>query len=313
MSVFAPGSISLRLYPHNELSGVEIVRAMRAQAAAGVEAGFDGVMVSEHHGGFGGYLPNPIQMAGWLLEAMPQGWAAPCPVLLPLRPWALVAEELAWLAARFPGRVGLGVASGSLEADFSIMGTDKDNLTARYAAGLESVSGALSGRAPGPLAGDRAVAACAESPIPVLSAAMSLAAARRSAACGAGMLYAGVTANHHCRAMTDAYRAAGGTGPIVLVRRLGFGVAAQERYAAQVKLYRSYTTEQQQSKWREDQLLTGAPETIAAELRADLAETGADSLNLRIHVPGIGPDEALHAISLSAGVLRRLRDVASRE
>ena len=111
---FAPGSVSLRLYPHNDLPAPAIVDELRAQAALAAEHGFDGVMTSEHHGGFHGYLPNPLQAAGWCLEAMDHGWAAPCPLLLPLRPPALVAEEIAWLAARFPGRVGLGVASGAL-------------------------------------------------------------------------------------------------------------------------------------------------------------------------------------------------------
>src|SRR5438105_8840069 len=118
---FAPGSVSLRLYPHNELTAPEIVEAMRTQARLAAENGFNGVMTSEHHGGFAGYMPNPLQMAGWLLEAMPTGWAAACPLLLPLRPAAMVAEEVAWLAARFPGRVGLGVASGSLPEDFEVM------------------------------------------------------------------------------------------------------------------------------------------------------------------------------------------------
>ena len=139
---------------------------MRAQAPLGRESGFDGVMTSEHHGGFAGYLPNPLQMAGFLLEAMPGGWAAACPLLLPLRPAALVIEETAWLAARFPGRVGLGVAAGSLQADFDILETNKDDLVARFAAGLTRVSNALSGSDAGDLAGDPAVAACRESPVP---------------------------------------------------------------------------------------------------------------------------------------------------
>ncbi len=50
----APGSISLRLYPH-DLSAVDLLVVMRDQAARGVEAGYDGVMVSEHHADFGGY------------------------------------------------------------------------------------------------------------------------------------------------------------------------------------------------------------------------------------------------------------------
>src|ERR1043165_2417355 len=111
---FGPGSISLRCYPHLDLGAPEIVAELRAQAALAIEHGFDGVMTSEHHGGFHGYLPNPLQAAGWCLEAMTSGWATPSPWLLRLRPPALVAEEVAWLAARFPGRVGLGVASGAL-------------------------------------------------------------------------------------------------------------------------------------------------------------------------------------------------------
>ncbi|HEY1633193.1 MAG TPA: LLM class flavin-dependent oxidoreductase, partial [Acidimicrobiales bacterium] len=153
----ARGSVSLRLYPHTELPATGIVDELRDQAALADRHGFDGVMTSEHHGGFGGYLPNPVQMAGWLLEAMHESWAAPCPLLLPLRPWALVAEELAWLAARFPGRVGLGVAAGSLEDDFTIMGTNKENLVARFAEGLNAVTAALSGRDGGLIAGDVAI------------------------------------------------------------------------------------------------------------------------------------------------------------
>ena len=77
---FAPGSVSLRLYPHNELRAPEVVEELRAQARAAEAAGFDGVMVSEHHGGFAGYLPNPIQTAGFLLDATERVWVAPCPV-----------------------------------------------------------------------------------------------------------------------------------------------------------------------------------------------------------------------------------------
>src|SRR5438270_6811726 len=145
MSAFTPGSVSLRLYPHLELAAPEIVEELRAQASLAAEHGFDGVMTSEHHGGFGGYLPNPLQLAGWLLEAMPRGWAAPCPLLLPLRPAALVAEETAWLAARFPGRVGAGFAPGYVRADFDLIGFPFDNLTPRYRSALRLVSQALRG------------------------------------------------------------------------------------------------------------------------------------------------------------------------
>ena len=71
MSRSAPcsaGSVSLRMYPH-PLAADEIVSEMRAQARVAEASGFDGVMTSEHHGGFPGYLPNPLGAAGWLLDA----------------------------------------------------------------------------------------------------------------------------------------------------------------------------------------------------------------------------------------------------
>ena len=132
MQPFGAGSVSFRSYPHDELVPTAVVDELRVQAALAVTHGFDGVMTSEHHGGFAGYLPNPLQAAGFLLDAMPAGWAAPCPLLLPLRAPALVAEEIAWLAARFPGRVGLGVAAGALAVDFEIAGVTTDDLTARF-------------------------------------------------------------------------------------------------------------------------------------------------------------------------------------
>jgi len=101
LSASAPlgaGSVSVRLYPHGDLAPPDLVAELRAQSALAAEHGFDGVMTSEHHGGFAGYIPNPLQAAGWCLDAMPRGWAAPCPLLLPLRPPALVAEELAAVA-----------------------------------------------------------------------------------------------------------------------------------------------------------------------------------------------------------------------
>jgi alkanesulfonate monooxygenase SsuD/methylene tetrahydromethanopterin reductase-like flavin-dependent oxidoreductase (luciferase family) len=107
--------------------------------------------------------------------------------------------------------------------------------------------------------------------------------------------------------MADAYRAAGGAGPIVLVRRVSVGASSVDRHAKQVDLYRSYTTEAQQSKWRGDQMIAGDPAAIAAELTADLAETGSDSLNLRVHVPDVSPNEALGHIAGLAEVLRLLR------
>lgn len=296
---FAAGSVSFRLYPHGELPADEIVAVYRRQAAAADAAGFDGVMTSEHHGGFGGYLPNPIQAAGWALEAMPAGWAAPCPLLLPLRPAALVVEEIAWLAARHPGRVGVGLASGSLQTDFNIMNLDKADLTSRFATGLAAVAAALRGHATGELANDQAVRRCAEHPVPVLSAAMSATAVRRAAATGVGLLFDSLTDLSRCRELIDTYRDAGGTRPVVLIRRVWVGAAPTERHRDQVGVYASYSSSGAQSHWDSAAMITGNATAIAEQLNDARHTTGADALNLRIHAPGIEValiDEQLDAL-----------------
>jgi alkanesulfonate monooxygenase SsuD/methylene tetrahydromethanopterin reductase-like flavin-dependent oxidoreductase (luciferase family) len=295
---FAPGSISLRLYPHNDLPAPAIVAELRAQAALAIEHGFDGVMTSEHHGGFHGYLPNPLQAAGWCLEAMPAGWAAPSPLLLPLRPPALVAEEVAWLAARFPGRVGLGVASGALPEDFEIMGATMERLSEQFAAGLETVTRVLDGSDPGALAGDPAIKACAEDPIPVVSAAMGFTAVRRAARLGVGILFDSLSTPARCRELTDAYREAGGSGPCIVIRRAWLGEPPRDSVERQVDVYRGYTPSSAQAKWGKDELVGAADARSVAEgLATAAAEAGADALNLRVHVPGVSPAEARDQIT----------------
>ena len=288
MAPFAPGSVSLRLYPHLDLPAHDIVAEMRAQAALAAEHGFDGVMTSEHHGGFAGYLPNPLQAAGWCLEAMPAGWAAPCPLLLPLRPAALVAEEAAWLAARFPGRVGVGVASGALADDFDVMHVPMEDLAARFADALAELAGMLDGSEPRGLSGDPAIKACAEHPVPLVSAAMGFTAVRRAAALGAGVVFDSLSTPERCRELVDAYRDAGGTGPCVLIRRAWVGEPPRERVDDQLDVYRGYSSSSAMQHWGTDELVGDTDGRAVADRLADVARrAGADALNLRVHVPGV--------------------------
>jgi alkanesulfonate monooxygenase SsuD/methylene tetrahydromethanopterin reductase-like flavin-dependent oxidoreductase (luciferase family) len=310
---FAPGSVSLRLYPHNDLPAPAIVDELRAQAELGAARGFDGVMTSEHHGGFAGYLPNPLQVAGWCLEAMPHGWAAPCPLLLSLRAAALVAEETAWLAARFPGRVGVGVAAGALADDFEIMGLSMDDRAARFANGLEELIGALNGSDPRRLAGDPAIKACAEHPVPVVSAAMSSTAVRRAARHSVGILFDSLSTPERCRELSDGYRAAGGTGPCILIRRAWVGEPPRAGVARQVDVYRSYAPGAAQTHWQGEQLVAS---TSASDVVGGLAgaarRAGADAVNIRVHVAGVTPAAAREQIDrLGAEVVPRLREELS--
>jgi alkanesulfonate monooxygenase SsuD/methylene tetrahydromethanopterin reductase-like flavin-dependent oxidoreductase (luciferase family) len=307
MAAFEQGSISIRLYPHNDLDATGIVREMCAQAALAVRVGFDGVMTSEHHGGFGGYLPNPLQMTTFILEENETGWAAPCPLLLPLRPVAQVAEEIAWLDARHPGRVGLGVAAGALPLDFSAMEVPFDEAVPRFKRQLPRIVAMLRGDDLGELGGDLALRRCAANPVPVLSAAVSPAAARRAARCGVGVLYEGMSAPDALARLSRAFDEAGGTGRKMLIRRVWLGRRRDEEIEHQRQIYRSYAS-------------SGRPfpddQTVAARNGAELAErlaevvaaVGADALNLRLHLVGLPPDairEQIHGLGEVLPELRR--------
>jgi alkanesulfonate monooxygenase SsuD/methylene tetrahydromethanopterin reductase-like flavin-dependent oxidoreductase (luciferase family) len=241
---------------------------------------------------------------------MARGWAAPCPLLLPLRPAALVAEEIAWLAARFPGRVGVGVASGALQDDFDVMHMSMDGLATRFADALTELAGMLDGSAPGGLAGDPAIAACAEQPIPLVSAAMGFTAVRRAAALGAGVVFDSLSTPERCRELTDAYRAAGGTGPCILIRRAWVGEPPRARVDDQVDVYRGYSSSSAMQHWGTDELVGSTDgEAVSGQLVDVLQRAGADALNLRVHVPGVTPELAREQIiRLGSEVLPKLHE-----
>ena len=311
---FAAGSVSLRLYPHNDLDAGGIVRELCDQAGLGLSGGFDGVMTSEHHGGFAGYLPNPLQVCSFILEENEAGWAAPCPLLLPLRPVAQVAEEIAWLDSRHPGRVGLGVAAGALPLDFEAMGVPFEEAVSLFKTRLPLVVDMLRGQNLGVLEGDPALQRCAGSPIPVLSAAASIAAASRAAGCGAGMLTEGMSSAKRLRSLCDAYDAAGGAGPKVMIRRVWIGEPKAELVAQQRAVYQSYASGSRPPT-EDETIVTTDPAEMAERLMASWLEAGADSINLRVHLPGISPAEARRQITmLTESVLPGVRRLmAERE
>lgn len=303
---FGPGSISFRLYPHNELDAVGIVGELCAQGRLAIESGFDGVMTSEHHGGVGGYIPNPLQMASFVLEDTDSGWAAPCPLLLPLRPAAMVAEEVAWLAARHPGRVGLGVGSGAVALDFEAMGLDVAEAGTRFKQHLPRVVAMLRGRDLVGLDGDRALQRCLDHPVPVLSAAVSVAAAKRAAGCGAGLILEGMSGTQQIATLCSAYREAGGAESIVLIRRVWLGAAQSDLVRNQRAFYHAARGDRSLPA---DQTISTPDATEMAGILADLLRTvRADALNLRVHLPGMDPGAVREQVTgLASDVLPALR------
>jgi alkanesulfonate monooxygenase SsuD/methylene tetrahydromethanopterin reductase-like flavin-dependent oxidoreductase (luciferase family) len=293
---FAPGSVSIRLYPHNELAADAIVSELCRHARAALSSGFDGIMTSEHHGGFAGYMSQPLQMASFILEENAAGWAAAAPLLLPLRSTALVAEELAWLQARHRGRVGLGVAAGALPLDFEAAGVSQADSVDRFKSELPRLVAMLRGEELGVLDGDPALLACREAPVPVLSAAVSVAAAERAARCGAGILMEGMSAPERLARLTRAYAEAEGTGPKVLIRRVWLGRVESQLVASQRAVYESYAGGA--SSFGEDQTIAADdPAEMAQRLVATMKDVGADALNLRVQLPGMVPEQVREQIT----------------
>ena len=306
---FRPGSVSIRLYPHNELPADAIVRELCAQAGLALDSGFDGVMTSEHHGGFAGYMAQPLQMASFVLEEHATGWAAAAPLLLPLRSTALVAEEVAWLQARHPGRVGLGVAAGALPQDFTAAGVDQADAVDRFKVELPRLVSMLRGEDLGELEGDPALQACRHAPVPVLSAAVSVAAAARAARCGAGVLLEGMSAPARLARVTAAYDEAGGQGSKVLIRRVWLGRPRSELIDDQRAVYESYAPDA--SAFGADQTVASDdPDEMAERLAATATEVGADALNLRVQLPGMSPEQVREQIArIGTTVVATLREI----
>lgn len=261
----AAGSVSLRLYPCPG-TPVDQVAELRQETALAEAGGYDGVMVSEHHAGFPGYLPNPVQLAAFLLAASDRIWVAPCPLLLPLKARALIAEELAWLSAAFPGRVGAGFAAGALPVDFELAEVPFDEITQRFKDALPWVVEALRGRVEGPLAGDAAIARCDDNPLPIVVAAQSPAACRRAARLDLGVLFDSLQTPAASAQLADELRASGGTGPAVLIRRVWIGEPPRAAIEAQMAHYRSYAPDRAVRNWGDgDGTVVGATGAEAAE------------------------------------------------
>jgi alkanesulfonate monooxygenase SsuD/methylene tetrahydromethanopterin reductase-like flavin-dependent oxidoreductase (luciferase family) len=276
---------------------------MLEQAALAEAAGFDGVTVSEHHAGFPTYLPSPLLTLAWLLERMERAWAAACPMLLAARPAVHVCEDLAWLAARHPGRVGAAFVPGYVERDFAAAGYPFAGRRERHWRELPMVVAALRGELPPALAGDRAVAACAQHPIPVLSTAEGTRGAARAAAAGSGILVGAYRSAAAARALFAAYAEADGTGPRVLIRRAHVGALSEGARAGLARLYASAGARDEGALIA----LGDEPAAVGQAISEEFAASGATALNLRVNVLGLGPEETREQIHALGEALRVIR------
>ncbi len=305
---FDSGSVSLRLYPHS-LEPHEIVAELVAQARVAEAVGFDGVMTSEHHAGFPNYLPNPLLAATWVLAATSKLWAAPAPILLPLKAWPHVVEDLAWTAARFPSRVGAGFASGAIEDDFVLAGVSFEERNRRFRAQLGPTVAALRGEAEGLLADDDAVTGLARRPVPVVVATQGPKAGARAGGLGVGILFDSIVGIVRAAEVSQSHAEAGGRDR-VLIRRAWVGEPPEVEVQRQMDRYRAASSAATIEHWDPTGGLVADtdPDAVADELAQQLSDAGCTALNLRVFQAGLEPGACRAQIEiLGERVLPRLR------
>jgi alkanesulfonate monooxygenase SsuD/methylene tetrahydromethanopterin reductase-like flavin-dependent oxidoreductase (luciferase family) len=295
----ARGSISLRLYPH-DLDPPETVAEIAAQSALAEDAGFDGVMTQEHHGGFPNYLPNPLLTATWALESSRSLWAAPCPILLPLRAWTQVVEDLAWTSHRFPGRVGCGAGVGAFPLDFEMAGVPFEEMRQRFAAALPEFAAALTGQGRGPIADDPGVAALSHAPIPLIVAAQGPLAVKRAARLGLGLIYDSLQTLERTRDLSDIHAQEGGTGTRILIRRVWLGEPPLEAIMAQMSRFRAVGPAGLQEHWDPNGGCVSARDgrELAEQLHDLMTRGGCHAVNLRVFQAGLSPNDVRDQIGL---------------
>jgi alkanesulfonate monooxygenase SsuD/methylene tetrahydromethanopterin reductase-like flavin-dependent oxidoreductase (luciferase family) len=137
---------------------------------------------------------------------------------------------------------------------------------------------------------------------------MSVAAVRRAARLAVGVVFDSLSGIERCRQLSDTYREAGGPGPVVMIRRVLMGARPSERHARQLERYQGYAEPSAQAHWTGDQLVNGDdPGWVAEQLAEAASAGGAQALNLRVHVPGMTPEEVMEQIQALAAVVEAVR------
>lgn len=307
-----PATISLGLSARAG-TGREVVDGLVGDAVAAVEAGFDGVTLSEHHGGFPHYVPAPVLLSGVLLSRMPRGFACAAPSVLPLRTPVTVAEDLAWLDAAYPDRVGAGFVPGYQQGDFDLVGVPFEDRRAAFWDGLAAVAGALGrGPTPSPVAEDPAVAGLHPRSVPLLAGVGGPVGVRRAARLGAGLVVTSLRPAAEAAALVGTYREAGGRGSVVLIRRVHVGDGAAG-FATSMAAWDGRSGGADWLRPSDDALATGSASEVAASLVEAVRTSGCSALNLRLDTYGHDPGQVLRQVELlGAEVLPTVRDALAR-
>ncbi|MDT3446573.1 MULTISPECIES: LLM class flavin-dependent oxidoreductase [unclassified Pseudofrankia] len=277
-------SISLGLHLGEAGTTAAKIDQMIGEAVLAEKVGFDGVTISEHHVGMPMYAPQPLTVANWILSETSRIWSGASPMLLTLTDPRVVAEQVAWMSARFPGRVGLGLAPGNRVTDFEFFGRSFENRFKDFGAQLQVLSECM--RADGPMAEDWAIGEGCLERVPVVSAAQSRPAVDRAVRAGFGLALGGDL--EKVKRTVSYYHDAGQTGPLWWMRRVWVGKPPAHVVEALDSVYRTAGTARGGNVADID---SGDPDAIAEQLAHTMKEASLTCINLRPHMPGVSPEE----------------------
>jgi alkanesulfonate monooxygenase SsuD/methylene tetrahydromethanopterin reductase-like flavin-dependent oxidoreductase (luciferase family) len=277
---FSPGEVSLGLYVHPDDRDLRI---LRRQALLAIDAGFAGVSLAEHHNDRVGYVPNPLLAVATLLPSMPTGWVAAAPTILGLRPVRTLAEDVLWVNALFPGRVGMAVGAGFDLEDFDIVGKAFAGRLHRFRDELAELGSSRLDHAPFPV---NAISA-----VPILVATRGLRNAVAAAHNRFGILLPPLP-RATARVVAEAYRQGGGAEPVAIGRWVWLGDPPLDAVAA---FNGAIASTRGDLSWRNDDSVisvdaAASPAELANFLIAQVTESGASHLHIRIHLPGLEPN-----------------------
>jgi hypothetical protein len=123
----------------------------------------------------------------------------------------------------------------------------------------------------------------------------------------------GMSAPNRLAHLTAEYDGAGGTGAKMLIRRVWLGDVRTDLVDSQRSVYDSYSGAGRPAFGGDQTVASNDPADLVEQLDQAVRESGADALNVRIHLPGMPPQEVREQIArLGAEVAPLLRSRLNR-
>jgi alkanesulfonate monooxygenase SsuD/methylene tetrahydromethanopterin reductase-like flavin-dependent oxidoreductase (luciferase family) len=122
-----------------DMSAGRLLSELVEEVKGAERAGFDLVLVPEHHRGPPGSLTDPLVVSAWMLANSDRIRVGPGVLILPLASVPRLAEQGAILQHASGGRFVLGVGAGYNESDFSVFGVDRNLRTSALVEGVQSL------------------------------------------------------------------------------------------------------------------------------------------------------------------------------